>query len=142
MYDTKTDPGTGSVKQKVSCTTYIVCEAANAACAIESMRNAKCGPVSGCLARALCGAEKGGMWMVLPAACPPAHVEKSDIMPAADSTRPVRILSDLYGRCYKKWGMFTAEVNELLGVANTSDITDPQAAWEDILAFRYQEMLE
>jgi hypothetical protein len=55
---------------------------------------------------------------------------------------PVWDLGDLYGRCYKRWGMFTSEVNALLGVANTSDIEDPQEAWQDILRFRSQEMLE
>ena len=52
----------------------------------------------------------------------------------ADNAGPVRDLGDLYGRCYKRCGMFASEINELLSVANTPDITDTQEAWQGICA--------
>lgn len=42
---------------------------------------------------------------------------------------PVRDIGDLYKRCYRRWGMFTSDVNALLDVEDASGITDPQAAW-------------
>jgi len=121
---------------------YIACGPVVGACNSNYSCKAKEGAVSARCLATLCGPQKGGVRVVIHAVCPTAFVKEADITEVVDNNGPVRSLSDFYRRCYRRWGLFTDEVNALLGVANTTDITDPQEAWGDILRFRHQEMLE
>ena len=142
MCDENIDLGLNQVGRVIEQVVYIACGPVNAACNSNFSCKAKEGPVSACFLPPLCGLQKDEVRLVVRPACPPAFVEEVDITSIGDSAKPVRDLGDLYGRCYKKWGLFTSDVNAPLGAANAADITDPQEAWDDILRFRHQEMME